>query len=98
MLYGGGILSLSKCIKINTKRQVKKCINAFSKNTFELYLYSDPLNYIFIYYSTLWLGDMIFTNNYICGFTFIIRFAFDVLLSFVIIIFVDKLKLKRLFT
>lgn len=65
-------------------------------NTYELYLYSDPINYLILYISWSLYGDIILTDNVATTIMVIIRFCGSLAFAFLIIYIVKLLELKEL--
>lgn len=55
------------------------------KNSYDIYLYSDPFNYLLILFLIIILGDNVFTENFVSLIAFLIRILFSVILSYLVI-------------
>ena len=84
---------LFKKVMVKTNNQV----NYLSQNTYELYLYSCPLNYIIIKYAYDYFGTSVVTDDNIAIYMFMLRIIVQVLLSVILIEFVKVLKLKNIY-
>lgn len=61
-------------------------INKISSNSYGLYLYSDPINYIIIFIaSSIFTSKIIFTNNTIVIFLYLLRFIVTTSIAFIVI-------------
>lgn len=67
----------------------------FSKNTYELYLYSDPINYLMIPLLYDVYRESLFINNTVCVFSFFVRFLITLIASFGVIYIVNKINIKN---
>ena len=71
-------------------------IHILRDNTFELYLYSDPINYLIIYVSYELLGKEIFSNSFLSISMFVLRFILSTIVAILIIQLVKVSKIKKL--
>lgn len=61
-------------------------INKISSNSYGLYLYSDPINYIIIFIaSSIFTSKIIFTNDTIVIFLYLLRFIVTTSIAFIVI-------------
>ena len=65
-----------------TKTFFYKTLN---KNSYDIYLYSDPFNYVLITVLLLILGDKVFTGTFGSLIAFLIRIIFSLVLSYMVI-------------
>lgn len=87
-----GILAISEI----SKRVNLNYMGGVKNNTFELYLYSDPINYPIIALLYILLGNEMLANSHTVLFMFLIRGIIQILFSFVIIFLVKKFRLKNI--
>lgn len=74
LLGGGNALGLSK--KLSNKMRSHKFITLLKNNTYELYLYSDPLNYVLIACLPYFISGCFLESNVTAISLFFIRFIF----------------------
>ena len=90
-LVGGGSITLivkHLCNKVQTFPLYK----LFKRNTYELYLYSDPLNYPLIYFAFMKFGSLIYAENMSYFSLFVLRFFVTTLGAFAVIFILNKIK------
>ena len=82
---------------IQSKLQTKeKWLSIFKRNTYELYLYSDPFNYLIIALCWDVLNSHILIDNKFSLLVFLLRFVGTTFMAFVLIKIVAFLKIKRI--
>lgn len=74
LIGGSNIIGLSQ--KLLSKMGNCKVITFFKRNTYELYLYSDPLNYVIIAFIPYFLSGCFLESNITAIVLFFIRFTF----------------------
>ena len=74
LLGGSNIIGLSK--RLSKKMRSYKFITLLKNNTYELYLYSDPLNYVLIACLPYFVSGCFLESNVTSIFLFLIRFIF----------------------
>lgn len=70
----------------------KKFYRILSENSYELYLYSDPFNYVIIGVFISIYGSDVYLSNHISILAFILRFLVTILMSIIIIILHSYIK------
>lgn len=90
------ICDLSKQINIHFSHKEYKPFSFFKKNTYELYLYSDPFNYLLVYFAWLLLGDNILTDDILSIAMFFARAICSLIFAVLIVYLVRFLHLKRI--
>lgn len=66
--------------------------NNIKNNSYNLYLFSDPFNYLLIPLLYSFMGDSIFTSNIGSGLSFFVRFFVTIILSYAIIYIMKIIK------
>ena len=90
LMGGGNILGLSQIL--SNKMKSYKLTNLLKNNTYELYLYSDPLNYVLIACLPYFVSECFLESNVTAIFLFLIRFIFTATGALLV-----ALLLKRIF-
>lgn len=75
LLGGSNIIGLSK--RLSKKMRSYKFITLLKNNTYELYLYSDPLNYVLIACLPYFVSECFLESNVTAIFLFLIRFIYS---------------------
>ena len=90
---GFSVICCLLCIKL-----CKKGFNGgfLHNNTYELYLYSDPINYLIIYFGWNYFGELLFTNNMVAILMVLFRFFGSLTFAYLVIIIVRFLRIKEL--
>lgn len=94
ILGGLYILCVKGIVSYFTKKSFS-IYNYMEKNTYELYLYSCPINYIILYFANIYWGDLIFSDNLISLYVIIIRIVLQILISFILIEIIKRTKIKN---
>lgn len=84
------IINIAKRIGNFHVLRSNKVYKTFSKDSYELYLFSDPFNYILIYMMYVWMGDYVI-DNVASLLSFLIRFFGTIFLAFVVIWIKNKI-------
>lgn len=66
-------------------------VNTFSRYSYELYLFSDPFNYVLVYLTYLGLGDFV-TSNVDAFLAFFIRLFRTIILAMLVILIKNKIQ------
>lgn len=92
-VYGSIIMiQVSKKISSLTIIADNKIYKMFSRNSYDLYLFSDPFNYVLLYLMYYWMGTYI-TDNAESILAFLIRLFGTIALALVVI-FIKKIAFK----
>lgn len=88
----GSVIMINIAKRIGNLHVLKsnKVYKTFSKDSYELYLFSDPFNYILIYMMYVWMGNYVIDND-ASLFSFLTRFFGTIILAFVIIWIKNKI-------
>ena len=92
LIGGGNIVGLSR--RLSFQMRNSKFIALLKENTYELYLYSDPLNYIILAFVPCFVSGCFLESNVTAVSLFFIRFIFTAA-GALIVSLVIKLGLKR---
>ena len=91
----GMLLAYAVCYKVMLMRcgLIDKTLKTISKNSYDLYLFSDPFNYIFIFILGLIPNyEIMFTDNLISLGIYLLRFIFTAFSAWLIIKLIKHLK------
>lgn len=90
----GSIIMMQASKKIGSFKVVadNKIYKTFSRYSYDLYLFSDPFNYVLLYLIYNWLGAYV-TDNTGAILAFLIRFFGTIALAFVVI-FIKSIAVK----
>lgn len=77
-----------------TKITNNKFFQFTAQNSFGLYLYSDPMNYLFLLWSTTWFGSVLFSNNAYALFYITIRILINFAVGYVLTTLLRKFGCK----
>ena len=90
----GSIIMIQVSKKISSLKIItdNKIYKIFSRNSYDLYLFSDPFNYVLLYLMYYWMGTYI-TDNAESTLAFLIRLFGTIALAFVVI-FIKKIAFK----
>ena len=91
-IYGSLIMiQVSKCVSRLSVITSKKIYKSLSRNSYELYLFSDPFNYVLIFLLTQLLGDYIILSNIGSLLSFCVRFFGTIIFAFAMIWLKNKI-------
>lgn len=97
LAMSGMLLAYAVCYKLMLMRcgLIDKTVKVISKNSYDLYLFSDPFNYIFIFLIGLVPNyEIMFTNNLISLGIYLLRFMFTAFGAWLIIKLTKRLKVQ----
>lgn len=72
-----------------------KYIKQISTNSYGLYLYSDPINYVIIYIITVYSLSDLFVFNSFTFFIYIVRLLTTMVGAYIVIYIIEKCKLFK---
>lgn len=79
-----------------TKVPQTKVMQVLRENTLGMYLYSDPLNYIILFFTTQWFGGVIFISNLASAAFILVRFLITLIVPILISVVLRRCRIKYL--
>lgn len=85
------MVATTKLLANNRRIFSNSIYRSFSKNSYDIYLYSDPFNYVLLTFLILVCGDLYVTSNLVSVLVFMARVVISVLLAYLVIYIVGRI-------